>query len=90
MAWGGSKTARECSSAERGGRTARWPSGLCFGEFNVFRSLKNWTMSLPRPFPLSHMESVPSTRGNRYGLHCRLELLLFNSTVKNTAPAVAT
>src|SRR5216117_2713366 len=32
----------ECSSAERGGRTARWPSALCFGECNVFRSLKNW------------------------------------------------
>jgi NADPH:quinone reductase-like Zn-dependent oxidoreductase len=42
----------ECSSAERGGRTARWPSALWFGEFNAFRSLKNWTMSLPRPLPI--------------------------------------
>jgi hypothetical protein len=49
---GASQTARECSSAERGGRTARWPSTLWFGEFNVFRSLKNWTMSLPPLFPI--------------------------------------
>jgi len=51
MAWGGSETARECSSAERGGRTARWRAH-CASASSMFSILKNWTMSLPRPFPI--------------------------------------